>query len=131
MELGFRISIVSGIPDSLSCIPDSKAQDSGFHKQRFPGLRSQEFHTWGEKAAVTKLVNCIFFFFPFRNLPSYLRERIQHCSASICPPRNSVRPVTVDGSHQKGPGMKYSIPLSPNSDQNQYQYVIKRTGYEN
>jgi len=23
---------VSGIPDSLSCVPNSKAQDSGFHK---------------------------------------------------------------------------------------------------
>ena len=30
MELGFRITIVSGIPDSLNCIVDSKAQDSGF-----------------------------------------------------------------------------------------------------
>ena len=32
MELGFWIPIISGIPDSLSCIPDSKAHDSGFHK---------------------------------------------------------------------------------------------------
>ena len=31
-ELGFRIPIVSGIPDS-------KTQDSGFHKQKFPGFR--------------------------------------------------------------------------------------------
>ena len=30
MELGFRIPIVSGFLDSLNCIPDSKAQDSGF-----------------------------------------------------------------------------------------------------
>ena len=30
VELGFWIPIVSGIPDSLGCIPDSKAQDSGF-----------------------------------------------------------------------------------------------------
>ena len=36
---GFRILIVSGILDSCSCIPDSKAQDSGFHKQRFPRFR--------------------------------------------------------------------------------------------
>ena len=36
VELGFRIRIVSGIPDSYTCIPDSKAQDSGFHKQKFP-----------------------------------------------------------------------------------------------
>ena len=27
VELGFYIAIVSGIPDSLNCIPDSKAQD--------------------------------------------------------------------------------------------------------
>ena len=31
VQLGFRIPIVSGIPVSLSCIPDSKARDSGFH----------------------------------------------------------------------------------------------------
>ena len=30
--------MVSRIPDSLSCFPDSKARDSGFHKQKFPGL---------------------------------------------------------------------------------------------
>ena len=41
VELGFRIPIVSGIPDSLSCIPDSKAQDSGFHSKFF---RDSEFH---------------------------------------------------------------------------------------
>ena len=34
-EIWIRIPIVSGIPDSLSCLPDSKAQDSGFHKQKF------------------------------------------------------------------------------------------------
>ena len=39
VELGFRIPIVSGIPDSHSCIPDSKAQDSGFYKQKFPRFR--------------------------------------------------------------------------------------------
>ena len=33
MVLEFRILIVSRIPDSLSCILDSKAQDSRFHKQ--------------------------------------------------------------------------------------------------
>ena len=41
VDLGFRILIVSGIPDSLSCIPDSKAQDSGFQKQKFPGFSIQ------------------------------------------------------------------------------------------
>ena len=33
VELGFRISIFNGVPKSLSCIPDSKSQDS-----RFPSL---------------------------------------------------------------------------------------------
>ena len=36
VELGFWIPIGSGIPDSLSCIPDSKTPDSTFHKQNFP-----------------------------------------------------------------------------------------------
>ena len=36
VEREFWIPIVSGIPFSLSCIPDSKAQDSGFRKQNFP-----------------------------------------------------------------------------------------------
>ena len=42
MELGFCISIVSGIPDSLGCIPDSKAQDSGF-LQLYSGFQSAGF----------------------------------------------------------------------------------------
>ena len=36
VELGFWISIVSGILDSLRYIPDSKAQNSTFQKQNFP-----------------------------------------------------------------------------------------------
>ena len=36
MEVEFYIPIVSGIPDSLSCIPDSKAQDSGFARLWIP-----------------------------------------------------------------------------------------------
>ena len=38
VELGFWIPILSGIPDSLTYILDSKARDSGFHKQNFPGF---------------------------------------------------------------------------------------------
>ena len=41
-ELGFRIPIVSGIPDSLSWILDSKVQDSGFHKNKFKEIRFQK-----------------------------------------------------------------------------------------
>ena len=40
MELGFWVPIVSGITDSLSCISNSKAQDSGFYKQNAPGFRN-------------------------------------------------------------------------------------------
>ena len=44
VERGFWILIVRGIPDSLSCIPDSKAQDSKFYKQKFPGFRNHSLH---------------------------------------------------------------------------------------
>ena len=45
--------IVSGIPDSLSCIPDSKAQDLQFLRQRFPGLRNPDFLEWSDPLVVT------------------------------------------------------------------------------
>ena len=46
VELRFWIPIVSGIPDSLSCIPESKAQDFVFHKQTFPRFRNRDSLTW-------------------------------------------------------------------------------------
>ena len=48
VDLGVRITIVSGIPDCLSCIPDSKAQGSLFHKQKFPGVRNADSLTRGD-----------------------------------------------------------------------------------
>ena len=42
LELGFWIPIVSEIPDSLSCIPDSKVQGSGFHAQNLSGFLFQQ-----------------------------------------------------------------------------------------
>ena len=36
---GTWIPVFSGIPDSLSCIPDSIAHYSGFYKEIFSGLR--------------------------------------------------------------------------------------------
>ena len=45
-ELRLRIPIITGIPDFLNCIPDSKSQDSGFHKQKFlslPWLQNSRF----------------------------------------------------------------------------------------
>ena len=47
VELGLWIPIVGGIPDSLSCIPDSKSQDFGSHKQNFPGFRNPEKTIFG------------------------------------------------------------------------------------
>ena len=38
--LGFRIF--------FSCIPDSKAQDSRFHKQKFPGSRNMDSLAWDD-----------------------------------------------------------------------------------
>ena len=50
VALGFWIPIVGGIPDPLSCIPDSKAQDFGFLRQNFMDSRFQnpDSLTWGE-----------------------------------------------------------------------------------
>ena len=48
MELGFWIPFLSGIPDSLSCILDSKAQDSGFNELKFPRFRNSDSLTQGE-----------------------------------------------------------------------------------
>ena len=43
VKFGFWIPIFSRVPDSLSCIPNSKAQDSGFHKKKFPGAQNPDF----------------------------------------------------------------------------------------
>ena len=49
VEPRFWVSIDSWVSDSLSCIPDSKAQDFGFHKQKFPGFRNSDSLALGEK----------------------------------------------------------------------------------
>ena len=52
--LGFQIPVVSEMPDSYSCIPDRKAQDSGFHKQKISktpdtaGKNCPDSFTWGK-----------------------------------------------------------------------------------
>ena len=48
VELGFWFPRVSRNPGPLSCIPDSRAQDSGLHKQTSPGFWIPYSHTWGE-----------------------------------------------------------------------------------
>ena len=49
LELGFWISIISGIPDFFSCTVDVKTQDFGFHNQKFSGFRNPDSLSWGEK----------------------------------------------------------------------------------
>ena len=43
VELGFWIAIVSGIPDSLSCILDSNAQDSEIPQTKISRIPRSEF----------------------------------------------------------------------------------------
>ena len=47
-NLDSSIQIVRGIPDSLSRIPDSKAQDFRFHRPTFHALRNPNSLTWRE-----------------------------------------------------------------------------------
>ena len=47
-KTGFWIPNLSGIPGSLSCIPDYKAKDTGFHKPKFLRFRNPDSLTWGE-----------------------------------------------------------------------------------
>ena len=54
---------LSRIRDSLSCIPDSKAQESGFHKQNFPGFQNPHSLTWSTKRSK---VSVFLSFWPFR-----------------------------------------------------------------
>ena len=62
MELRFRIpNIAIEIPDSLSCIPDSKAQDFTFHKQKFIRFRNQDSGTWGDTKALFFIQNTRFY----------------------------------------------------------------------
>ena len=68
VELGFRIPIDNGIVDSLSCIPDSKAKDSGFPsnnlqdigipQQKFPEIRTPYSLTWGNLNTQSKTKIC-------------------------------------------------------------------------
>ena len=45
VELGFLIPLSCENPES--CIADSKAQDSGFYKQKFPWFWNPDFFTFG------------------------------------------------------------------------------------
>ena len=75
VELGFWIPIASGIPDSLSCIPDSSNKffsDFGFHAQNFSGFQNQDFLTRGE-------LNVSFFFDPPHRKVYYCIQLTMKC----------------------------------------------------
>ena len=67
MVPGFWIPIVSLIPESTSCLPDSKATDSGFRK-KFPGFRNLDSPTQGRNR-------------PFPSSPGPLFQSEGRCSA--------------------------------------------------
>ena len=49
VEKGFRILFITGIPDSLSCILESKARDSGIHEPKFAPFQNPEYLTLATK----------------------------------------------------------------------------------
>ena len=55
MELGFWIPILSGIPDSFSCILDSKALESGLNKQKFPDSECHKKRFPGFQISLAKI----------------------------------------------------------------------------
>ena len=55
--------MVTGILDSLSCIPYSKAQDSWFHKQEFLTFRNPDFLTRGNLDNLRLLLQAIVFIY--------------------------------------------------------------------
>ena len=61
LDSRFQIPLVSGIPDSLSCILDSKAQDSWFYKQKFSGSLNPDFLTWGKLYTLFSDIRMLFF----------------------------------------------------------------------
>ena len=83
MELGFRIPIVSGIPDSFSCIPDSTAQDSKVHQQKFPRFQNSDSLSWGdyeiEKLQRLKLLRWSF------------ESQIENCFKTFHAPRRPIK----------------------------------------
>ena len=62
MELVFRIAIISVILVSFSWIPESKAQYSGFHEQKFPKFRNMDSLTLTDILALlfSRSINQIF-----------------------------------------------------------------------
>ena len=54
---GFQIPFVSGISDSLSCIPEFKARDDRSHREKFQGFQNPDSLIWGDSVlmAINKI----------------------------------------------------------------------------
>ena len=77
VELGFCISIVSGISDSLGCIPDSKAQDLRF-KSKFSQIldpKSKTFLDSGIRIPLHQATSSLFPAFRSCGVWPEIRER--------------------------------------------------------
>ena len=76
VERGFRITIVNGFLDSLSCFLDSKAKDSGFnYRQNIPGFRNPDSLTWltcGKMKCQVQVQVQVYF--------RILKDNLQNCS---------------------------------------------------
>ena len=62
VELGFRITIIIEIPDSLSWIPDFKAQDSGFQSPGFQIPRAKVSRILNDQLLVDNLYVVVEFY---------------------------------------------------------------------
>ena len=75
------IPFVSGIPDSLSCVPYSKAQDSTFHKQNFSRVPESGFPYMGWFVWTPKSRSN---FWPVRSRLSWLARCEHHNCLTFC-----------------------------------------------
>ena len=67
VKFGFLIPISNRVLYPLSCIPDSKAQDSRFHKKKFPGFWNPDFLDM-EREEEAPAVNALVFPFSTESL---------------------------------------------------------------
>ena len=61
-SLSVESLFLNGIPYFLHCIPDSKAQDSGFRKQKFPGFWNPTFLNGATLLKQERLLNMFIVF---------------------------------------------------------------------
>ena len=86
VELGFRIPIVSRVPDSFGCTPYSKDQGSEFYQLKFPGFWNPDSLTETNQAP-----NEFFYIASNRPFPSSKESHFQNeakCETFVVKMRN-------------------------------------------